>query len=445
MAPARPTPPSSGAGPRLPLGRPKIFGGGVTRSGRVEKRSAPESERARERKQEKSLGPTEADPEEQAQPQPARPEPESATTQSSPKATGRAYRDERGPLSTRAPLNTTSLPTNRGASADDREYESGESVLHHKISEGGPKLKNIAELLADADPHQNFRIPSNKIIANEDVDTRVYQQMRRLAPGGDLTPDRVRNNLIDSVRDFEQWWDLRGNRESRALFWKRVCKRSTWMGQLDGADCREFFLWLVVYFRHGSGKKALNRLAQAFEGLSELFEKEKGCELDELVSIEARVRLPAHQPPSRSRAAVSKKRDSKFKPVDGNIFRLSGNTNMTDDELRGVDVQGLRRIVDLGDRRRKKEDRMRVFEEEMGADRARMAEEGRRGSGRGSQRAGRKRSSRKRPTPFEAGRKPSDFEEDMYGDEDDDVDVDDNNEEERLRAAALNRQRWPRE
>lgn len=58
---------------------------------------------------------------------------------------------------------------------------------------------------------------------------------------------------------------------------------------------------------------------------------------------------------------------------------------------------------------------------------------------------GRKRSSRKRPTPFEAGRKPSDFEEDMYGDEDDDVDVDDNNEEERLRAAALNRQRWPRE
>lgn len=419
----------------------------MRRSARIEKRSIPEGEHTRGLKPEKSLGVMEAAPEENAQPQRARPGPESVETQSSRSPAGRAGRSQLSLCSTRAKPDAAKLVINRDASVDDGENERRKPVLYHNISEGGPKLKNIAELLADADPYQNFNIPSNKIIASKNVDRIVCHQMRRLAPNGNLTPERVRNNLADSIRHFESWWDLRSKRESRPLFWKRVCMRSTWMSQLDGADCREFFLWLVVYFRRGSGKKATNKLTKAFEVLSELFEMESDCELQELAGIESRVQLPANQSLGRSRAAVSKKKNSKSKPVDGNIFHLSGDTNMTDYELRGVDIQGLTPIRDIGGRRRKDEDHKRMFEEEMEADRARMAEEAAQKAATEKASAMdaamtpephlttqiRKRSSRKRATPFEAGTNFSDFE-DMYEEDEDD-------EEEMPRAAALKRQR----
>lgn len=416
----------------------------MRRSARIEKRSILGSELVRGLKPEKSLGPTETTPEENTQPQRARAGPESVAMQSSHSLTGRADSSQLSLRSTRANPNTTRLVIHRDASVDEGENERRKPVLYHSISEGGPKLKNIAELLADADPYQNFNIPSNKIIANEDVDKIVCHQMRRLAPNGNLTPDRVRNNLADSIKHFESWWDLRSKRESRPLFWKRVCMRSTWMSHLDGADCREFFLWLVVYFRRGSGKKATNKLTRAFEVLSELFEMERDCELDELAGIESRVQLPANQSFGRSRAAVSKKKNSKSKPVDGNIFRLSGDTNMTDYELRGVDIQGLTPITDIGDRRRKDEDHKRMFEEEMEADRARMAEEAAEKAAKEKASAMdaamapephlttqiRKGSSRKRANPFDAVTNFSDFE-DMYEEK----------EEGMLRAAALKRQR----
>lgn len=345
-----------------------FFGAG--HSGRIEKRTAPASEVNKRRKQEKNLVRMEADPEQIKQLAPARPGPGSTTTQRSPKPTGRACR-------TTVPPNS-GLNTDDGALVGNEETEAKKSAVRPNSSQGGQELKSLADLLLLLDRHQNFTIPSNKIIASEDVDNRVYQQMRRLAPGGKLTPDRVRNHFIDSLEDIELRWKLRTKR-SRSLFWNRVCKRSnTWMKQLDGAECRDFFLWLVVYFRHGSGrgkKKTTDVLTKAFDRLSALLDEEEDCELDELVGIEARVRLPAERPARHEQAAVSTKDDSSSKPVAGNIFRDSGNTNMTDDELRGIDTEGLMPIVDVGGSRQKRQDEKKAFDEELRADRARIEEE----------------------------------------------------------------------
>lgn len=343
-----------------------FFGSRAGHSDRVEKRTAPASENTKRRKQEKNLVPMEVDPEQNDQLAHARPEPQHTTTKSSPQPKGRSYRQNSG------------LTTNDGAHVGDEETEGKRSAVRPNSSQRGQELKSMADLLLDLDRHQNLTIPHNKIIASEYVDNRVYQQMRRLAPGEELTADRVRNNLIDSLEDIELRWKWRAKR-SRSFFWNRVCKReNTWMKQLDGSECRDFFLWLVVYFRHGSArgkKKTTDALIQALDRLSALFDEEEDCELDELVGIEARVRLPAEQPADHEQATGSKIQDGISKPVAGNIFRLSGSTNMTDEQLRGIDIEGLMAIVDVGDSRRKRQSQKEAFVEELKADRARIAEE----------------------------------------------------------------------
>lgn len=470
MAPARPDPPSSVAVPKPSAGRPKIFGGGTRHSARIEKRSTTENERTKEVRQEEDQGCTEAEPEQNVRLQRARHGPEFTETQASRRSVGRALPSDRCLRRPGATRNTATRASNRDTLVDDIQDESEEAVAHrttgqigyHTIAEGGPKLKKIGELIVETDTWENFKIPSNNIIANEDVDSRVYQQMRRHAKDGNLTPDRVRKNLEKSVEELEKWWRVR---RPRRKFWECVCRSGTWMSQLDGPDCRAFFLWLCVYFRDVPGKAGANTLIRAFERLVKLFRQEEECELDELDElddVQLRLQAPANRSLGRSRdrtavgqGAASKKKGSKTMPEDGNIFRWSADTNMTDFELSGIDVEGLTPIVDVGDRRKKNEEWKRLFDEELEADRERIKQEA---WGSAAQEAaaapnpqlttqGKKRSSRKRPTPPEmgnlmpemnqqepvkAGRKSSEFEED---EEDDDGE-----KEERLRAAALKRQ-----
>lgn len=445
MAPARPDPPSSVAGPRPSAGRPRIFGGGTRRSTRIEKKSAAEKELG----QKKDQGHKEVEPEQNVQPRRARPGLEFTETPPSRRSTRSALPSDRCLRSTRAPQNTTT----QAHRTSQREY--------HTIAEGGPKLKNVAELLSETDLYQHFRIPSNKIIANEDIDRSVREQMQRIAPEGNLTPARLRQNLIDSVCMLEDQWHIRN--KSRPEFWEHVCKFGGWTSQLDGADYRQFFLWLCNYFRDVPGKKGANNLIKAFERLVKLFRQEEKCELDELDGVQSRLRAPANRSSGRSgdspavgRGAVSRKRGSNRAPEDGNIFRWSGDTNMTDYELLGVDAQGLTPIVDVGNRRRKDEEQRRVFGDYMKALEAEDEER----KGREAAEAllataelqpttqGRSRSSRKRSIQSEvgnsmpemseqntakAGRKFAEFEEDE--------EEDDWEEQERLRAAALKRQR----
>lgn len=467
MAPARPDPHSSVAVPKLSAGRPKIFGGGTRHSARIEKRSTTENERTKELRQEEDQGCTEAEPEQSVRLQRARHGPEFTEIQASRRSVGRALPSDRCLRRPGTTRNTATRASNRDTLVDDIQDESEEAVAHHTtgqigyhtIAEGGPRLKNIAELIAETDLHQNFRIPSDKIIASEDVDSRVYQQMRRHAKDGNLTPDRVRKNLENSVKELEEWWRVR---KPRRRFWECVCGSGTWMSQLDGPDCRAFFLWLCVYFRNVPGKAGANTLIRAFERLVKLFRQEKECELDELDDVQLRLQAPSGRSLGRSRdrttvgrGAASKKKGSKTMPEDGNIFRWSADTNMTDFELSGIDVEGLTPIVDVGDRRKKNEERKRLFDEELEADRERIRQEAWEQATQEAAAApkpqlttqGRQRSSRKRPTPPEvdnmmpemnqqkpakAARKFSEFEED---EEDDDGE-----EEERLRAAALKMQ-----
>lgn len=377
MTPSEPAPSSSATGPKPSSGKPKIFGGGTRHSARIEKKSAVENERTRKQDQVSA----ESDAEENFQPQRARPGPQFTETQSSPRRPKRkALPSERCLRSTRAPRSTTAGATNQDALVDAGEDESrNHPAPYHTISEGGPRLKNIAELIMETDTYDNFRIPSDKIIANEDVDTMVYQQMRRLSKDGDLTSNRVRARLIDSVKEFEDCWRIRNRSPTiqHSRFWKRACTctsgtSGTWMNQLDGADCRQFFLWLLVYFRHGSGRDGTNDLIRAFERLNKLFEEEekgKDSELDDLVGVQLRLRAPANRTlgPSRARAAASRsaasrKKSSKTMSEGGNIFRWSADTNMSDYELSGIDVEGLTPVVDVGDRRRKDEEHKRVFD-----------------------------------------------------------------------------------
>lgn len=383
MAPVRPDPSSSAAGPKPSAGRPKIFGGGTRRSARIEKRSVTENEHTKELRQEKDKGSTEAVAEKRAQPQRATPGPEFNGTPSSRRLAGSALPSERCLRNPNDTRNTTARASNRASNrvrfVDDIQDESGEVVAqhstgqagYHTIAEGGPKLKNIAELIAQTDLYQHFRIPSDKIIASELVDSRVYQQMQRHAKDGNLTPDRVRKNLVKSVEEFETWW---GIRRSRPRFWKCVCGSGTWMSQLDGGDCREFFLWLCVYFRHVPGKDDANVMTRAFGRLVNLFEGDMRCELNELDDDDVKLRLqqPTTHSSSRSsgrsavsRDAASKKTNSKVVSEDGNIFRWSGDTNMSDFELSGIDVKGLTPVMDLGGKRRRDEDHWRAFDDHV--------------------------------------------------------------------------------
>ncbi|KAI7787370.1 hypothetical protein LA080_016445 [Diaporthe eres] len=476
MAPSKPAPSSSAADPIRSSGRPKIFGGGTRHSTRIEKKSALAA-LANDRTQKQNQDSAEAEPEENVQPQRARPGLQSTETQSSRRSKRKTLPSERCLRSTTAPRSTTAEATNRDAFGDDGEDEGGKPAPYHTISEGGPRLKTIAELIVETDRWENFRIPSDNIIANEHVDMRVYQQMRRLAKDGNLTHKLVRGHLIDSVEQLEACWRKR-RKPPPSKFWERACECTpgtpgTWMNQLDGADCRQFFLWLLVYFRYGSGRGGTNDFIRAFERLDQLFreeeKKKKKSELDELDGVQQRLRAPANRPLDRSRkrttvgrGAASKKSGSKTMPEDGNMFRWSAHTNMSDFELSGIDVEGLTPIVDIGGSRKKREEWKRLFDEELEADKERIRQE-EAGRAAGEQAAaqeaaaalnpqlmtqGRRRSSRKRSYPPEtdylmpemnqqnaakAGRKFSEFEED---DEDDDGE-----EEERLRAAALKRQK----
>lgn len=385
MAPAKQDPPSSAAGPKPSAGKPKIFGGGTRQSARIQKRSAAENEHTKKPIQEKALGRTEAEEAQNAQPQRARPSLELTEARSSRRLSGSGLPSDRCLRRPSAARNATTRATDQ---VDDVQDESGEAVAHrtngqigyHTIMEGGPKLKNIAELIAATDLYQHFRIPSDKIIANEDVDSRIYQQMRRQAQDGNLTPDRVRKNLERSVEEFESWWRVR---RSRPKFWKCVCRSGSWMSQLDGPDCRAFFLWLCAYFRDVPGKEGVNALVRAFERLVKLFVEEKDSELNELDGVELRLQKPTiHSPVRRrrgraaaGRGSASKKRGSKTVPEDGNIFRWSADTNMTDFELSGIDVEGLHPIVDLGDKRRKTEEWKSQFDKMLRADKVKMKEE----------------------------------------------------------------------
>lgn len=421
MAPAKQDPPSSAAGPKPSAGRPKIFGGGTRQSARIQKRSATGDEHTKKPIQEKAQGRTEAEEAQNAQPPRVRPGLELTETQSPRRLSGSGLPSDRCLRRPSAARNATTRATGR---VDDAQDESGGAVArrtkeYHTIAERGPKLKNIAELIAATDLYQHFRIPSDKIIANEDVDSRVYQQMRRQAQDGNLTPDRVRKNLERSVEVLESWWRVRG---SRPKFWKCACRSGSWMSQLDGPDCRAFFLWLCVYFRDVPGKEGVNALVRAFERLVKLFVEEKDSELNELDGVELRLQQPTTHSPvrRRGRAAVgrgsaSKKRGSKTVPEDGNIFRWSVDTNMTDFELSGIDVEGLQPIVDLGDRRRKNEQWRKQFDDVIEAEKLKMEEEDKAAQGQATvveaattlkpqqMTQGIRRSYRKRPNPPEVG------------------------------------------
>lgn len=459
MEPSRPAPPSSASGPRASLGRPRIFGGGTRRSTRIEKKSVLENERTKKQEQ----GSTEAEPEQDVPSKRARPSPEFVETQSSRKPKRKALTSERCLLSTKAPRGPSAVATNRDAVVDDDEDESRNHALYHTISEGGPRLKNIAQLIVEADTHENFRVPPDKIIANEDVDTRVCQQMRRLATAGNLTPERVRRYLIGSVEQLEACWSIR-SRRPRLEFWDGACTSGTpgtWMNQIDGADCREFFICLLVYFRNGSGRKATNNFIKAFERLVELFEKEDQCELDRPVGVQQRLGQPANRSRGRgrssaavSRGAAPKKRASQTVREDGNIFHWSGDTNMSDFELSGIDVQGLTPVVDVGDRRRKHEAYRRAFDDyvaklnrekhERNEQKEAAAPEAASTSMARSTMQGSKRSSRMRPAPSQAPQ-TNQQKDAMAGrafyefDEGEEANAGD--EEERRMAAALKRQR----
>lgn len=475
MAPSKPALSSSAADPIRSSGRPKIFGGGTRHSTRIEKKSALAA-LANNHTQKQNQDSAEAEPEENVQPQRARPGLQSTETQSSRRSKRKTLPSERCLRSTTTPRSTTAEATNRDAFVDDGEDEGRKAAPYHTISEGGPRLKTIAELIVETDRWENFRIPSDNIIANEHVDMRVYQQMRRLAKDGNLTHKLVRGHLIDSVGQFEACWRKR-RKSPPSKFWERACECTsgtpgTWMNQLDGADCRQFFLWLLVYFRYGSGRGGTNDFIRAFERLDQLFreekKKKKKSELDELEGVQQRLRAPANRPLDRSRerttvgrGAASNKSGSKTMPEDGNMFRWSAHTNMSDFELSGIDVEGLTPIVDIGGSRKKREEWKRLFDEELEADKERIRQEeagraaGEQAAAQGAAAAlnpqlttqGRRRSSRKRSYPPEtdylmpemnqqnaakADRKFSEFEED---------DEDDDGEEERLRAAALKRQK----
>ena len=356
-------------------------------------------------------------------------EPELAETQSSRRPERRALRSERCLRSIRSIPNTATRPTNGDTSMDDVQDESGEAGAHrttwqrgyHTIQKEGPKLRNIAELLQETDIYQHFRIPADKIIADEDIDTSVREQMRRLARAGNLTPDHVRQNLVKSVEVFEEWWRIRD--KSRPRFWKCVCTNGGWMSQLDGAACREFFLWLCTYFRRVPGREGANNMIKAFERLVELFLQEKDCELNELVGVQLRLRRSANRSLGR-RGAASKGKDRKAMPEDGNIFRLSGNTNMSDFELSGVDVKGLTPIVDVGDRRRMDEDKKRRFDDHVEALNAEEKAKERQNPA-AAQEAGNLMPLMELEKPAKRGRKSSEFAEER--------------DEERLRAAPLKR------
>ncbi|KAK2614923.1 hypothetical protein N8I77_001712 [Diaporthe amygdali] len=315
-----PSPRSSAAGPK-PSAGPGAFSSN-NYSGRIEKRAR--SERPKEPGMEQNQDIAEAEP-----------EPESTETQSPRR------------IQTRASHNTTTSAQDGEAGVNEGKKKSGGVVLYHTISSGGPTLKTIGDLLAEVDPHQNFAIPANHIIASVAIDTRIREQMVRVVQKGNLTPVRVRYLLADSTSVCKSLWSIR--EQSRALFWSRVCKSSWWLKQIDGADCREFFLAMCVCFRNGSGKQPTNNMTKGFRDLHDLFQKEQNSELDEYVSADvSRPNQPLDGSRAASRNSTSRKKGSKAVSKDSNIFRRSGNTNMTEFERRGVDVKGLKPIIDTG-------------------------------------------------------------------------------------------------
>lgn len=420
MAPTRPSPSSSAV---RPSGRQKIFGDGTQHTTRIEKRSVPVNKRTKKHRLEKDSGPR---------------EPELAVTQSSRRPERGSLRSDRCLRSTRSTRNSATRATKRDTFMSDVQDESGEAeprhttreTGYHTIQTEGPKLKNIAELLQETDVHRHFRIHADKIIASEDIDTSVREQMRRFARGGNLTPDHVRKNLVDSIELFEECWHIR-DEKSRPRFWKSACRNGGWMSRLDGADCREFFLWLCTYFRRAPGIEGANKMIRAFERLVELFRQEDDCELDELEGVQARLQESTSQS-SGPRGAASKKKNSKTVPEDGNIFRLSGNTNMSDFELSGVDVKGLTAVVDVGDRRRQDEEWKRQFDDYAAVMAAKEKAEERQEAA-AAQEAGPLMPDVKLEKPAETSREPSELREEQR--------EDDAEKEERLRAAALKRQK----
>lgn len=443
-----------------------MFGGGTRHSARIEKKNRTETERAK--KPDRVSTEAEPEPEQTAQPQRARPGPELTQMQSSRKP-GRNALPSKGCLrNTRDSRDTTTQAANRDALEDDVEDESRNATLHHTISAGGPRPKNIAELIVEADKHQNFSIPFDNIIVNEGVDSRVYQQMR-LIKGGNLTAKRVHADLVKGVQELEDCWGRR-RRQSLQPFWELVCEPGTprkWLHELPVADCREFFLSLLLYFRHGSGIQGSNPMIKAFERLDKLFreeeEKNEHRELEELVDVSPRLQRQANQSrsPGRaavSRAAASKKGGGKTVADDGNIFHLSADTNMTDLELSGIDVEELTRIVDVGGKRRMNEEWLRRFYEEIEAhrDSMRQEEEDKRAQEEAAAeeaaatpkpqpvaKQGRTRSSRKRPSPAEMGdlMPETSLEEPAKAGRKLEEEEDEEEAEERKRAAASKRQK----
>lgn len=443
-----------------------MFGGGTRHSARIEKKNQTDNERTKK----PDRVSTEAEPERTAQPQRARPGRELTQMQSSRKPARDALPSERCLRNTRCSRDTTTQAANLDALEDDVEDESRNDTLHHTISAGGPRPKNIAELIVEADIHQNFSIPFDNIIVNEGVDSRVRQQMR-LIEDGNLTAKRVQAHLVKGVQELEDCWRRR-RRQSLQPFWELVCDPGTprkWVHELPVADCREFFLSLLVYFRNGSGRKASNATIKAFESLDKLFkeeeEKNEHRELEELVNVRPRLQRQVNQSRSRghaavSQAAASKKRGGKTVADDGNIFHRSADTNMTDIELSGIDVEELRRIVDVGDKRRMNEEWLRRFYEEIEAhrDSMRQEEEDKRAQEEAAAEEaaamptpqpttqGRKRSSRTRPSPAKVDdlmpqtslEKPARVGRKFEEEEDEE---DEEEAEERKRAAALKRQK----
>lgn len=441
-----------------------MFGGGTRHSARIEKKNRTDNERTKK----PDRVSTEAKPEQTAQPQRARPGPELTQMQSSRKPTRDALPSERCLRNTRYSRNTTTQAADRDALEDDVEDERRNATLHHTISAGGPRLKNIAELIVEADIHHRFSIPSDNIIVNEGVDSRVHQQMQRLTRDGNLTAKRVHADLVKGVQELEDCWGRR-RRQSLQPFWDLVCTPGTprkWVHELPVADCREFFLSLLFYFRNSSGIKGSNDMIKAFERLDKLFreeeEKNEHRELEELVNVSPRLQRQADQSRSRghaavSRAAASKKGGGKTVADDGNVFHRSADTNMTDLELSGIDVEELRRIVDVGDKRRMNEEWLRRFYEEIEAhrDSMRREEEDKRAQEEAAAEEaaampkpqptsqGRKRSSRKRPSPAEVGdlMPQTSLEEPAREGRKLEQEEDDEEAEERKRAAASKRQK----
>lgn len=344
MAPARPIPPSSGVLPRRDSA-PTIFGG-RRRPGRIEKKTAPSDElKKKHQRQVKGQTPPEAEAEavEQAMVQQESPEPESTAAQSPRRPKPRAS------LAAATPAGDVD------SNLDDGEDNCAGAVSYHTISTGGPKLKTIGELLLEADSQQNFRIPASKIIANEEIDERVREQMRRVTRGGDLTVTGVRKFLARSAMDCLCLWDHRQKR-SCSKFWSLVRDASNWAEKLDAGDCRKFILSLCAYYRNGSGRSPKTEMAKAFENLDQLFRREENSELDKYINA-----CPGLQPAAnrllgrgRGRGAdgprVSQKKTKETGLINGNIFTGSAitNTNMNPDEVAGVDKKALKPIWEVG-------------------------------------------------------------------------------------------------